>query len=50
MKKKLDKDNSFSLMEVLWRIVAPLVVAVLRLLWNEYGDKIITWLRWAFIE
>ena len=48
-KKKPQVDNKdFSLLDILWRIVAPIIVAVCHTLWNVYGETILELIRRAF--
>jgi len=42
------KKDGFSIIEILWRIVAPVFVAVCHTLWNVYGEAILAALRRAF--
>jgi hypothetical protein len=49
-KRKPDrkKDTTYSLLDILWRIVAPILVAVCHTLWNVYGERILALLKEAF--
>ena len=45
---KTKKDTTYSLLDILWRIVAPILVAVCHTLWNVYGDSFLALIKEAF--
>ena len=42
------KDTTYSLIDILWRIVAPILVAVCHTLWNVYGSSFLALVKEAF--
>ena len=45
---KTKKDTTYSLLDILWRIVAPILVAVCHTLWNVYGSSFLALIKEAF--
>lgn len=48
MSEKKKHKKTFDLIEILWKIIAPLFLALLRSLWELYGEQFIALFHKAF--